>query len=303
MAKRPNYPKIRGFEFYPEGKLLNQTVDFERPVGIAYERCIGYTKAPHSHDRMTFTFPRGSSRSFIRTFPDNRNFPLDQSLIHFMSQDKEHEQGSISTIYDTFAIFVPNDFYAQHLRSLGVHKNEIKDFLNATQAVSRKPLLDEVVDRYFFCRVVQGSASEKEMSYLEENLLTELYASVSSPRSKNSNQLTTTVDSTALVRALEYIESHLFSDLDTKSIVAFSRTSQATLFRAFKSELKLSPLEYVRNRRLDEAKTLLKSGQYQVGDVALLVGYEDLSAFSKAFKFRFKSSPSVCIPPLKALKV
>jgi AraC-like DNA-binding protein len=246
---------------------------------------------------MTITFPRGSSSSYIRTFPEKKNYPLDQSVVHFMAQNKEHEQASSSTIYDTFAIFVSNDFYEKHLLSLGVSKKEIESFLNTTQTVRRKPLLDEIIDRYFFCRVVQESASEKEMSYLEGTLLTELYASVSTPRSKTkSNLLTSDENSTSLVRALEYIESHLFSKLDTKAIVGFSRSSQATLFRSFKAELNVSPLEYVRNRRLDEAKTLLKSGQYQVSDVALLVGYEDLSSFSKAYKLRFKHPPSSSLP-------
>ncbi|MGZ3783860.1 MAG: hypothetical protein ACXWR0_04960 [Bdellovibrio sp.] len=65
-TKQTNIPNILGFEYYPEGKLLNQKIDFDGPVGIAYERCIGYAKNKHSHDRITVTFPRGSSRSFMR---------------------------------------------------------------------------------------------------------------------------------------------------------------------------------------------------------------------------------------------
>ena len=97
---------------------------------------------------------------------------------------------------------------------------------------------------------------------------------------------------TPLVRAIEFVETHLFEKFNIADLVAAARTSQATLFRLFKRDLKVSPIEYARNRRLDEAKTLLKSREYQVSDVALLVGYEDLSSFSKAFRLRFGSPPS-----------
>jgi AraC-like DNA-binding protein len=94
-------------------------------------------------------------------------------------------------------------------------------------------------------------------------------------------------------RALQYIESNLFeSGLNVGDIVDYSLASQATLFRQFRRELQETPAGYIRNRRLDEAHALLTQGDYQVQDVAYLVGYEDLSAFSKAFKQRFCVSPS-----------
>jgi AraC-like DNA-binding protein len=308
MAKQKNFPKIRGFEFFPEGKLLNQKVDFDGPIGIAYERCIGYTKPEHSHDRMTITFPRGSSRSFIKVFPEKKNFRLHKDVVHFMSQDKPHEQGSISTIYDTFAIFVTNEHYEKFLVQLGVKKKEIQTFLTTTQTVDRSSILNEIIQRYFLCRVLQ--LENHDRVYLESLLLNELFligrnqTSNQSPgqspdQSKDKNTPSTqsssappVSDETSLVRAIEFIESHLFEKLEISDLVTTARTSQATLFRLFKRDLKVSPIEYVRNRRLDEARTLLRSKNYQVSDVALLVGYEDLSSFSKAFKVRFGNPPS-----------
>jgi len=303
MAKRPNFPKIRGFEFYPEGKLLSQRIDFSDDVGIAYERCIGYSKPKHSHDRVTITFPRGSSHSFVKTYPDVKNYKLNQDVVHIMAQDQEHEQGSVSTIYDTFAFFVSEEFYRRHLEKSGVKRSEIDSFLRHTQTISRSAVLSESIQRYFFARVLQPEAFEKaEISHLESVLLTELFSLGRKGNSKTlmsgsaQLQAATPSDETALLRAVEFIESHLFEKLDVEALVTSSRTSQATLFRQFKRDLKASPLEYVRNRRMDEAKILLKTGNYQVGDVALLVGYEDLSSFSKAFKLRFGIPPSQWLP-------
>lgn len=295
--KRPNFPSIRGFESYPEGKLLSQRVDFDGPVGIAYERCIGYTKPEHSHDRITITFPRGSSRSFIKVFPEKKNFNLTEDSVHLMAKDHNHEQGSVSSIYDVFALFVTESHFEAQLKKLGAPKPEIQSFLKTTQTFRRSAVLNELVGRYFYCRVLEKTPSEVELQHLESLILAELFSLGNKDRAKK--RLTPAIpssanlsDETALVRAIEFIESHLFEKLDVAALVRSSRTSQASLFRLFKKDLHLSPLEYVRHRRLDEAQSLLKTGQYQVSDVALLVGYEDLSSFSKAFKLRFKMAPS-----------
>ncbi|MGZ3771594.1 MAG: helix-turn-helix domain-containing protein [Bdellovibrio sp.] len=297
-TKQANFPNILGFEYYPEGKLLNQKIDFDGPVGIAYERCIGYTKSKHSHDRITVTFPRGSSRSFIKVFPEGKNFSLNDDLVHVMAKDHEHEQGSVSSIYDTFALFVTVGHYASHLKKLNLKNLEIESFLNSTQAFSKSAILTELLTRYFFCRVIEASPDSAEVAHLESLILTEIFMLGRGTSSQNSLPVNRSKasDETAIARAIEFIESHLFEKLDVEALVRSSRTSQATLFRLFKKELKLSPIEYVRNRRLDEAISLLKGGEYQVSDIALLVGYEDLSSFSKAFKLCFGKAPSQFLP-------
>lgn len=299
--KRPNFPSIRGFESYPEGKLLSQRVDFEGPVGIAYERCIGYTKPEHSHDRMTITFPRGSSRSFIKVFPEKKNFNLTEDVVHLMAKDHIHEQGSVSSIYDVFALFVTEAHFEAQLKKLGASKSDIQHFMKTTQTLRRSAVLSELIGRYFYCRVLEKTPSQAELQHLEASILAELFSlghkDVSKKRSAPPIPSGANLsDETALIRAIEFIESHLFEKLDVAALVRSSRTSQASLFRLFKKDLHLSPLEYVRHRRLDEAQSLLKTGQYQVGDVALLVGYEDLSSFSKAYKLRFKVAPSQALP-------
>jgi AraC-like DNA-binding protein len=305
--KLPNFPSVLGFEHYPEGKLLSQKVDFGGPVGIAYERCIGYTKSKHTHDRMTITFPRGSSRSFIKVYPEAKNFKLSEALVQVMKKDHEHEQGSVSSIYDTFALFVINEHYDAHLKKLGVQEKDIQSFLMETQVFSKSAILTELVNRYFFCRVLETSPSEVELKHLESLILTEVFmlgqkAAVkkSSALKKPALPVIVVPEGTALIRAIEFIESNLFEKLEVEALVKSSRTSQATLFRLFKKEFKLSPIEYVRNRRMDEAKVLLKTGEYQVGDVGLLVGYEDVSSFSKAYKERFGASPSKALPLKKS---
>ena len=67
--------------------------------------------------------------------------------------------------------------------------------------------------------------------------------------------------------------------------------------RASRQELRhahqaIGPYGYIKARRLEEGRRLIEAGTHPVGDVALLVGYENFGAFSTAFKAHFGRSPS-----------
>ena len=46
----------------------------------------------------------------------------------------------------------------------------------------------------------------------------------------------------------------------------------------------LTPMDYLVNKRIDEAKVLLEDGSLKIKDIARVVGYEDSLYFSKVFK-------------------
>ena len=70
----------------------------------------------------------------------------------------------------------------------------------------------------------------------------------------------------------------------------------STLLRGFRRELGCTPAAYWRDRRLDEALVLLRSGRHQVAEVAATVGYDNPTSFGWAFRRRFKRAPSTFVP-------
>ena len=70
--------------------------------------------------------------------------------------------------------------------------------------------------------------------------------------------------------------------------------SRASLFRKFKGISGQSPSEFIRNLRLERARQLLASGQFNVSQTASEVGFLDLSHFAACFRKRFGLSPSEC---------
>lgn len=67
--------------------------------------------------------------------------------------------------------------------------------------------------------------------------------------------------------------------------------STSALYRKMRSLTGMTVNEFVKTIRFHEAKKLLESGVYQVGEVALLIGFEDVKYFSKEFTRVFGKKP------------
>ena len=73
----------------------------------------------------------------------------------------------------------------------------------------------------------------------------------------------------------------------------------STFHKYFKSVTTLSPLQYQKRLRLDEAQRLMMSGQCDVTQAAFSVGYESVTQFIREYKRLFGDSPRRNIVNLK----
>lgn len=69
--------------------------------------------------------------------------------------------------------------------------------------------------------------------------------------------------------------------------------SEVTLRRAFKTTFGVTIVEYVRDRRLDAARIMLREGRFLIAEVAYRVGYSDPASFTHAYRRRFGHPPIV----------
>lgn len=73
--------------------------------------------------------------------------------------------------------------------------------------------------------------------------------------------------------------------------------SISTLHHKFKAVTTLSPMQYQKQLRLQEARRILLSGGVDVTRAALKVGYESLTQFNREYKQLFG------LPPLKDIQL
>lgn len=92
------------------------------------------------------------------------------------------------------------------------------------------------------------------------------------------------VYSPVLLKALAYIREHYGEDLSVSSVSDALNVSSSHLMHLFKKELATTFNTMLVSTRIDEAKKLLKTGEYRVSEVADKVGYNDTRYFTSVFK-------------------
>ena len=88
-----------------------------------------------------------------------------------------------------------------------------------------------------------------------------------------------------ILQAQLWMQNHLNrAAISINSIASLFGMSQRNFTRRFRTATNMTPLQYLQNQRLLEAKELLKNSNLSISEIAYRVGYLDVSYFTKLFK-------------------
>ncbi len=99
-------------------------------------------------------------------------------------------------------------------------------------------------------------------------------------------------------RAIEYIEAHLQDAVSVANLAAAACVSIRALEEGFKRHCQCTPMQYLRNRRLDVIHQRLSGGIGEPPAITLLAhqyGFIHLGRFAAYYKARFGESPSATV--------
>lgn len=91
---------------------------------------------------------------------------------------------------------------------------------------------------------------------------------------------------------INYINAHYDSELTIGDLTRISNMSESTLNRKFFSFAKTTPMQYLRQVRLDRAASLLLLTSKPITEIAFMTGFSSLSSFNRLFLAHYKTSPS-----------
>jgi AraC-like DNA-binding protein len=95
-----------------------------------------------------------------------------------------------------------------------------------------------------------------------------------------------------LQKAVDDLNLYYYRRWRVDDLARGARMSPAQFYRAFRKEIGLSPIVYLRNRRIDQAKRRLAESIDAIKEIAEQVGYSDQFYFSRDFKKNTGLSPS-----------
>lgn len=93
-------------------------------------------------------------------------------------------------------------------------------------------------------------------------------------------------------RVLEYVGAHYRQDITSQDIARHVGVSVEYISRQFKLATGLSPAEYLRAFRMERAMEQIRTTDKPIGEVAAMVGFSDISSFSRQFRHVCGMTPS-----------
>lgn len=95
-----------------------------------------------------------------------------------------------------------------------------------------------------------------------------------------------------IARAIEYLASHLDETIIIEDLASQVGMSRAVFHRKFKQATTMSPIQFAKAMRLNDAAMRIAGGM-NVNEAAMQVGYASSSQFSREFKRLYGQSPKL----------
>ncbi len=183
------------------------------------------------------------------------------------------------------------------------------DYERFNLLIDESTLPDGLVEKLFDGKnyAVQNAAPEMEyifrrLCYYCENfepravddlavsLITELFYNML--YAEERSQRTAHVLTNRMVQnAIEYIDANITTLENLDEILRHLNVSKCHFHRIFRGELGITPMDYIREKRLSIARRLLHSGS-KPADVYAECGFSSYTAFYRAYKANYGYSPS-----------
>lgn len=98
-------------------------------------------------------------------------------------------------------------------------------------------------------------------------------------------------DRSAILKAKEILLNNLQNPPSIVTLSKMVHLSEVKLKRGFKQIYKTSPYQLLVSHKMNLAKNMLESGEYNINEIALQVGYKFANNFTNAFYKEFKIRP------------
>lgn len=142
-------------------------------------------------------------------------------------------------------------------------------------------------------RILETVDNEREVRWigpmLVDELLMRLLLSPAGPMVAQVGQVESNTERVA--RAIEWIQHHIAEPLSIEALAERVHMGVSTFHAQFKAVTGLSPLQFQKNLRLQEARRLLVATVMDAGAVSREVGYASASQFTREYTRFFGNTP------------
>lgn len=167
------------------------------------------------------------------------------------------------------------------LRRYGISDN--MHVIHTGTSLEYKRLFLHIIQELKLCK---EDYEELTVNYLE-NLLILLHRQINAKPRGKSHLLMEEMDN-----AVQYFHKNYSKPISIENFAASQHMSVSWFIRNFKEYTNSTPAQYLLSLRISNAQTLLETTNYNVTEIASIVGYDNPLYFSRIFKKQSGVSPS-----------
>ncbi len=144
---------------------------------------------------------------------------------------------------------------------------------------------------HYFEKIILELQLQKDF-YKESSILFFTQLLIMMGRFNKENTLTKEgISSEKIDEATTYFHEHYRENINIESYVESKGLTTSSFFRKFKHYTGMTPLQYLLDIRLSNAKKLLETTDYSINEIASIIGYENALYFSRLFHKHVGVSP------------
>lgn len=187
--------------------------------------------------------------------------------------------------YDFLSFYTENSILLTHLQKL------ITDFPTSSERIIRNErisqLLSSVIAEIHSEKLLASNLLYGLLYTLIVYVIQDFYEMVIPPRFNNVNS-----HEQLCYQLMNYIDTHLYDLTDLKDFENIANYNYSYLSDLFKKTTKTTLFSYWQNKKLSHAKLLLQEQRLKISEIAELLNYSSVYAFSKAYKNKFGVPPT-----------
>ena len=193
--------------------------------------------------------------------------------------------------------YTPNDKAVVFwLHFSGTDAEKILNTYNLSESIFKTGVKQEF-ENYFTTIINEILDQNDNYQDIIQNLLKNIFALIS----RYSFKISTTVKednyqigggTREIYNVINYFDNHYTENININELVKNKlNVSHSWFIRKFKTATEMTPIEYINNLRIENAKALLENSTYNITEIANRVGFNDALYFSRYFKKKTGISP------------
>ena len=240
----------------------------------------GYAVTPkHNHPAYMFVIPYDNQ---TEVYIHNKKLTPKPNSIFCLSPDILHHEVQNYLPPKYCAIFIKKEIFEKNYKLYAkpeLFNGKIIDIKTNRLELLLQDFINESNNQYTTKEVILEHFSELITHEIIRNIVE--YKIINTTDSKNKD----------INKSINFIKHNYDQNITIEDLTKLTNLSKSYFNSLFTKEMNQTPMQYLKNTRLDNAKKMLRANQLPITIISAQCGFNSPSYFTKLFKQQFKITP------------